>query len=124
MTMRGRKSWLFAHSSDEPFLIWSKSPVAFAITAEIPLFGNLILAVRQAAEMATRNQHVLAATESAMAIFLSAFLRMPRPSACGRLLLAFSHNVSNVMSGRSYSPRRLIKHYETVCILCATAVII
>lgn len=122
--VRGMMSWSFAHGSYEPFFIWGESPEAFAVAAEVPLVGNLILPIGQAVETATQNQHTFAATEPAVALLLAALLRTTEASASRRSLSAFSHNVSNVMSGRNISPRHSVKHYETVgvseCVIILT----
>ena len=127
--MQGMMSWSFAHGSDEPFFVGGESPETFAVAAEVPLVGDFVLPIGQAVETATQNQHTFAATEPTVALLLAALLRTTEASASRRSLLTFTHNVSNVMSGRSVSSRHSVKHYEAVgaigvsLILCANDII-
>ena len=106
--------WLLAHGSYEPFFIWGESPEAFAVTAQVPLVGDLILAEGQSLKTFILNQHPLSSAEASVTLLLSALLRTSEVGARWRSLFTLAHSVSNVMGGRILSMRRPVKHYEAV----------
>ena len=105
---------LLSHGSYEPFFIWGESPEAFAVTAQVPLVGDFVLAKRQTLKVFILNQHPLPSAEASVTLLLSALLRTSEVGARRRSFSTLTHSVSNVMGSRMLSMRHPVKHYETV----------
>ena len=79
------------------------APKAFAIAAEIPLVGNLVLTIWHTIIQAALNQNVFAAAETSVAVLFATFLRVSNVWTTRKSFLAFSHCVSNVVAVAAYS---------------------
>ena len=86
------------------------APKAFAIAAEIPLVGNLVLTIWHKIIEAALNQNVFKAAETPVAVLFATFLRVSYVWTTRKSFLAFSHCVSNVVAVAAYSRDCRLKH--------------
>lgn len=105
----------FSHQLDIPFFCSISVKIAFSITTQIPLTHYFPLAKGKKIKHIRMNKDSFSTTEHAMANLFAKFLRLAAaPCAYWSPLSTFTHNVCNVMRGRSLLLRHSVKHYKTL----------
>ena len=111
--MNNRKSILFTHQPDIPFLGRGMAPVCLTVASQIPLFSYFPLAKGKFVIPATKDKHSFTPSESAVTLLFAFLLRLTTaPCADWSFLFASTHKTCNVMRGRRLSLRHSVKHYK------------